>query len=223
MGVPTPQCTHRGQRTSSPSITWVNPWVSKPPDTQPNSLQRGGRHTLQPRAPAVVTPRGWEAAASGRPFLNYSFVLLRAHTAHSQARPTLQPGILHSAGFCWALCPAWRLWPCHCILFTTAIALTVHMSLEGSSRQVIAAAVSDLRETFVNLHGPGQESSAKSLVQGHVTEKQAEQSNSFPQGSEATDVPRLGETHVTSERRGSNVLHNSPGTELGRRCLSWSL
>lgn len=114
--------------------------------TADEGLQRGGRHTLQPCAPAVVTPRGWEAAASGRPFLNYSFVLLRAHKAHSQARPTLQPGILHSAGFCWALCPAWRLWPCHCILFTTAIALTVHMSLEGSSRQVIAAAVSDLRD-----------------------------------------------------------------------------
>lgn len=46
-------------------------------------------------------------------------------------------------------------------VYHRAIALTVHMSLEGSSRQVIAAAVSDLRETFVNLHGPGQESSAE--------------------------------------------------------------
>lgn len=74
--------------------------------------------------------------------------------AHSQARPILQPGIFHAVGFCWALCPAWRLWPCYCILFTTAIALTVHMSLEGFSRQAIAAAVSDLRETFVESAWP---------------------------------------------------------------------
>lgn len=129
-------------------ITWVNPWVSKPSDTQPN----GRREPTEGRSSHpvavlldVVTPRWWEAAASGRPFPNHSSVLLRAHTAHSQARPILQPGIFHAAGFCWALCPAWRLWPCYCILFTTAIALTVHMNLEGSSRQVIAAAVSDLR------------------------------------------------------------------------------
>lgn len=155
----------------------------------------GAVHTCSRALLAIVTPRWREATASGRPFLNYSFVLLRAHTAHSQARPILQPGIFHAVGFCWALCPAWRLWPCYCILFTTGIALTVHRSLEGFSRQAISAAVSDLRLLW-NLHGPGQESNAKGLVQGHVTEKQAEQSNSFPQGSEATGVPRLKERHT---------------------------
>lgn len=74
--------------------------------------------------------------------------------AHSQASPILQPGISHSAGLCWAFCPAWRLWPCYCILFTTLITLTVHISLEGSSRQVITAAVSDLREIFVEFAWP---------------------------------------------------------------------
>lgn len=99
-------------------ITWVNPWVSKPPDTQPNGRREPTEgQSSQPVAVllAIVTPRWWEAAASGRPFPNYSPILLRAHKAHSQARPILQPGIFHAAGFCWALCPAWRLWPCYCI------------------------------------------------------------------------------------------------------------
>lgn len=75
---------------------------------------------------------------------------------NSQARPSVQFGMSHSAGFCRAHCPVRRLWPCYCILFSTLITLDVPKGLTRLSyRKQINKSLSP--------PGPGQPSSCIQL------------------------------------------------------------
>lgn len=74
------------------------------------------------------------------------------------------------------------------------------MSIKGYTRQVIPAAISNLREIFVEFAWPRSGERHKgpggSRIQDRVTEKQAGQGTNSPQGLEATGVTRLKQTHT---------------------------
>lgn len=142
----------------STSALWVNPLVSKPPDTQPD-----GRCEHQPREMChhenvhmchLHTSRGREPHSTPflrphrqGPFLHNTFITQSPHGSLSASQsPHRSLSASHSAGLCWALCPVWRLRPCCHNLFTTFITLTAYKSLKHYSRQVIPAAASYLRE-----------------------------------------------------------------------------
>lgn len=143
----------------STSTLWVNPLVSKPPDTQPD-----GRCEHQPREMChhenvhmchLHTSQGAGShtallsyVPTGRALSYITLLLLRAHTGRSQplrahtgrSQPlTLQgsAGLSAQSGGCG---------PAAITFFTTFITLTAYKSLKHYSRQVIPAAASYLRE-----------------------------------------------------------------------------